>query len=97
METAGIDVGYSFVKTSTGVFFPSKITQVEPMLGHGRTLRYREALYYIGTGNATVSINKIDETITTVLLLYALCASLAGDRCRLATGLSFYYLSISYN
>ena len=33
METLGIDVGYSFVKTSTQMIFPSRITQAEPLLG----------------------------------------------------------------
>lgn len=85
MEIVGIDVGYSYTKTSTEMIFPSRITQAEPLLGYERTLRYRDTLYYVGIGNATVSTNKIDEAITTVLLLYALCGSLAGDRCKLAS------------
>ena len=87
MEVVGIDIGYSFVKTSTGILFPSKITTAEPMLEYGLTLTWGNKLFYIGTGNGTVSINKIDEEITSVLLLYALCGALEGDRCKIVTGL----------
>ena len=61
MEIVGIDVGYSFVKTSTQMIFPSRITQAEPMLGYGRTLRWKDKLYFVGTGTGTVSLNKSAE------------------------------------
>ena len=87
MEIVGIDVGYSFTKTSTGMIFPSRITTAEPMLGYSRTLRRGETLYYVGTGTGTVSMNKSDEDVTAVLTLYALCGSVEGRSCRVVVGL----------
>ena len=87
LEIVGLDVGYSFTKTSTGIMFPSQITDAEPMLGHGCTLKLGNTTYFIGIGNGTVSLNKIDDEITSVLALYALCGSLQGTKCKVVTGL----------
>jgi plasmid segregation protein ParM len=87
MEIVGIDVGYSFTKTSTGMIFPSKITTTEPMLGYNRTLRYNDTLYYVGTGTGTVSMNKCNEDVAAVLTLYALCGAIVGTSARVVVGL----------
>lgn len=87
MEIVGIDVGYSFTKTSTGMIFPSKITTAEPMMGYGRTLKWNNTLYYVGTGIGTVSMNKTNEDVTAVLTLYALCGSLEGQSANVVVGL----------
>ena len=87
MQIVGIDVGYSFVKTSTGFIFPSKVTVSEPMLGYNRTLKYKDTLYYVGTGTGTVSMNKANEDVTAALTLYALCGSIVGTSVRVVVGL----------
>lgn len=87
MEITGIDVGYSFTKTHTGLMFPSRMTKTEPMLGYGNVLRWKGETYFIGTGSGTVSLNKVDEEITAVLSLYALCGTLQQEKCRVVTGL----------
>lgn len=87
MEIVGIDVGYSFTKTSTGMIFPSKITTAEPMLGYTRTLKWNNTLYYVGTGTGTVSLAKSTEDVTAVLTLYALCGAVEGTKARVVVGL----------
>jgi plasmid segregation protein ParM len=87
MEIVGIDVGYSFTKTSTGMIFPSKITTVEPMLGYSRTLYWHDTLYYVGTGSGSVAMNKTNEEVTSVLCLYALCGAAQERSVRVVVGL----------
>ena len=87
MQIVGIDVGYSFTKTSTEMIFPSKATTAEPMLGYNRTLKYQDVLYYVGTGTGTVSMQKANEDVTAVLTLYALCGSIVGTSVRVVVGL----------
>ena len=87
MEIVGIDVGYSFTKTSTGMIFPSKITTAEPMLGYTRTLKRNNTLYYVGTGIGTVSMNKCYEDLTSTLTMYAICGAVEGTKARVVVGL----------
>lgn len=86
MAILGIDLGYSFTKTSEGFICPSRITKVEPLLGYSKTLELNEK-YYVGTGNGTIELNKIDKEITKVLLIYAICASTKDEKVKIVTGL----------
>ena len=87
MDIVGADMGYSHTKTHARFACESRITTVEPLLGHRRTLDVDGKRYYVGTGNRTVEVNKVNEEITRVLLLYAIGSSTADTTVRVVTGL----------
>lgn len=86
MAIVGLDLGYTYTKTNTGVIFPSKITQVEPIMG-GNSIFLKDKTYYVGDGKGTLEINKIDEVITDVCLMYALSKCYDGSDFDIVTGL----------
>jgi plasmid segregation protein ParM len=83
----GADIGYENTKTSEKAKFPSRVTKVEPILPYGKTLELDGVKYYVGIGNGTYQLNKIDNELTKVLLIYGLCASTRDERIRVVTGL----------
>ncbi len=87
MDIVGDDLGYSDVKTHTRFMCQSRITEVEPLLGHRRTIEMGGKRYYVGVGNGTVDVNKINSEITKVLLTYSLCVSSQSPVVRVVTGL----------
>lgn len=87
MSIIGADLGYTYTKTSDMVIFPSKYTEVQPLLG-GRKLKIDGSSYYVGDGNGTVELNKIDSDVTKVCLFYALGKSrIDANGVKLVTGL----------
>lgn len=69
----GIDNGYGYTKTSNQQIFKSCITTTEPMsLDKGYSININDTNYWIGSGNGTVDINKIDSDVNKVCTLLAL-------------------------
>jgi len=83
----GCDMGYADTKTSESFICHSRMTKVEPLLGYSKTLEIGSEKYYVGTGNGTIELNKIDKEITKVLLIYSICASTKDDKVKVVTGL----------
>lgn len=87
MPIVGIDLGYTYTKTSELVKFESKITEVEPLFG-GKKLKIDGCTYYIGEGRGTLELNKIDSTVTKACLFYALGKMRTGvEGFKIVTGL----------
>lgn len=86
MTIAGIDLGYTYTKTSNGDIFPSACTQARPLLG-GKELLMDENIYYIGDGVGTVDVNKVNCTLTKACLMYALSLFPVTDGFKVVTGL----------
>lgn len=87
MEILGIDIGYAYTKTSTGIITSSRMTMAEPLLGGVPSLTLRGKQYFIGVGNACFEINKTNDDLTRILMLYAICASTKEERVKVVTGL----------
>ncbi|HWP50127.1 MAG TPA: ParM/StbA family protein [Clostridia bacterium] len=86
MTIVGIDLGYTYTKTSDGDIFPSMCTQSKPILG-GKQITFDEQTYFMGEGIGTVDVNKIDSDVTKACLMYALGKLPANDSVKLVTGL----------
>lgn len=85
MQIVGLDLGYTYTKTSNMDIFPSLCTKTEPLLG-GQPVTFDGETYYVGDGTGTVDLNKIDAEVTKACLFYAL--SLMSDKdINLVTGL----------
>lgn len=87
MEILGIDIGYAYTKTSSSIIAPSRTTMSEPLLGGVPSITFRGKQYFIGIGNACFEINKTNDDLTRILMLYAICASTKDERVKVVTGL----------
>jgi plasmid segregation protein ParM len=89
VPVVAVDVGYGFTKTSSKVIFPSKIATEEPLLGCRRTLYWKNTMYYVGVGEPNIELNRIEEELTKVCLIYGILSSTKPEQtsCRLVTGL----------
>ncbi|MEG0944407.1 MAG: ParM/StbA family protein [Angelakisella sp.] len=87
MPIVGVDLGYTYTKTSEMLKFESKISEVEPLLG-GKRLKIDGCTYFMGEGKGTVDLNKIDSVITKACLFYALGKVKTGaEGFKIVTGL----------
>lgn len=90
----GVNIGYSYTKTSEkgitkeGVLFPSKATQDKLILsGDCNKLSYNNQDWIVGEGEGTVELNKINTSLTKVLLLSAIALSTQDTFVKVVTGL----------
>lgn len=70
----GVDVGYSFTKTSTGVLFDSKVGMSDG-LGGGRIITIDGKTYTIGYGANCMEVNRVDNELVRVCLIAAIALS----------------------
>ena len=85
MQIVGLDLGYTYTKSSNMDIFPSLCTKTEPLLG-GKSVAFDGEIYYVGDGTGTIDLNKVDAEVTKACLFYAL--SLIPDKdIYLVTGL----------
>jgi plasmid segregation protein ParM len=87
MAVLGIDVGYGYTKSSTGFVVKSQISEEEPILPHTKTLQYNGKTYYIGLGRDCVDVNRQNDELLIVLLLYAILNSTNDQVVNIVTGL----------
>jgi plasmid segregation protein ParM len=59
-EILGIDIGNCTTKTSTGIIFNSKITEIEPM-GKADMLSMDKKTYWLGEGDYDTTYRKVDK------------------------------------
>ncbi|TDT63443.1 ParM/StbA family protein [Fonticella tunisiensis] len=83
----GVDAGYYATKTSEGIIFPSRITTQESIIGDGCSIMIGGKKYTVGEGEVTVELNKINQELTKVCILYALAKSSDDSEFSIVTGL----------
>ena len=83
----GVDAGYYATKTSEGIIFLSRISTQESILNEGNIVMIENKNYTVGEGEMTVELNKINEEITKVCILYALAKSSNETDFDVVTGL----------
>ncbi len=86
MSIVGVDLGYTYTKNSSMNIFPSKCTKSEPILG-GTKISINGDTYFVGDGESTVELNKIDHDITKSCLMYSLTNCFDGSPFDIVTGL----------
>ena len=87
MYNIGLDIGYSYTKTDSGVFFPSKIMAGDNVINEGTQIIYNNQKFTIGIGKGTLELNKINSMLTKLCMLAAVAKSTDDDTVNIATGL----------
>ena len=86
MTILGVDIGYTYTKTSEGILFASKVCKAEPFQDAPK-LTWEGQTYSVGVGESTVDANKINSTITKVCMMAALAVSSKDSEFNIVTGL----------
>ena len=86
MTILGVDVGYTYTKTSEGVLFPSRIAQTDA-ISSGDQITIDGTAYFIGTGASTYDLNKIDSEVFRVCLIAAIAKSTPDNDVKIVVGL----------
>ena len=87
MHIEGIDLGYTYVKTASGIMFPSMVSTEERILKDSTELEMGGRKYFIGVGNVITELNKVDNQATKALLVTALALSSLDCEFSVVTGL----------
>lgn len=86
MTILGVDVGYTYTKTSEGVIFPSKIAEADT-ISTGDKITIGNKSYFIGTGISTFDLNKIDSEVFKVCLIASIAKSTPDNDVKVVVGL----------
>ena len=87
MQNIGLDIGYGYTKTDSGIIFPSKIQEGVNIIHGGIEVKFNNKNYTVGMGRGTLELNKINNILTKLCMITAVSKSTNDENVNIVTGL----------